>query len=115
MVGLDNKRFSKLVDELHNSFQAGKDNYPELLEATLYLLSNYQDHQTDGGRMVDDNGGLGHGANFAVTAKKLAKIRCYECNEFGHFKKDCPKLAASHVQHSSIGSTGNKTINPWTA
>jgi len=22
----------------------------------------------------------------------ISKIQCYECNEYGHFKRNCPKL-----------------------
>ena len=119
LLGSDKRRFSKLVDTLHNSFQAGKDDYPESLDATLSLLSNYQDHQSEGGQISDVSSGEGHGASFALKSKKLSKIRCFECNEYRHFKKDCPKMTASHVQHSSqvssLNSAATRTINPWTA
>jgi hypothetical protein len=40
LIGSDKRRFGMLVEDLNNSYIAGKDNYPKSLEATLKLLSN---------------------------------------------------------------------------
>jgi hypothetical protein len=37
-------RFSTLKTSLNNEYLAGKDNYPATLQATLNLLSHYQDN-----------------------------------------------------------------------
>jgi Zinc knuckle len=119
LMGADKRRFSKLMDALHNSFQAGtKDDYPVSLEATVNLLSNYQDHQVGGGRS-DEGSGNAYGSSFAMKTKKSSsKIRCFECNEYGHMKKDCPNRAVSNAQHEDQRSTtgsGGGTVYPWSA
>jgi hypothetical protein len=43
LIGADKRQYGMLVEDLtNNSYIAGKDNYPESLEATLKLLSNYK-------------------------------------------------------------------------
>jgi hypothetical protein len=38
LIGSDKRRFGMLVEDLNNSYIAGKDNYPKSLDATLKLL-----------------------------------------------------------------------------
>ena len=80
-MGADKKRYGKLLDMLQNTFQVGKDEYPESLEATLNLLSNYQDHQVAGGRNGDVSGDYSHGSSFAMkTKQRSSKVHCFSCN-----------------------------------
>jgi hypothetical protein len=88
--------------ELNNSYLAAKDNYPTSLETTLQLLSHYQDHKA-GDRFGGDKA-TSEGATFAQKEKrKLSKVRCFGCNELGHYKTDCP-LNAQLLQASDSDS-----------
>jgi hypothetical protein len=53
LVGADKGRFGWLLEEYNDSYIAGIDNYPKLLEATLTLLSNYQDSKSGLGKSLD--------------------------------------------------------------
>ena len=120
LVNADKKRYAKLLDGLHNNYQSGNDRYPESLEATLNLLSNYQDRQVGGDHDGAGNGGIGHGQSFAsLKAKKASTICCFDYNKLGHTQKNCPKQAVTNMQHSDqisgFSGRGSKTISPWTA
>ncbi len=94
LAGADKKRFGPLKQGLHNSYLAKKDDYPTSLDTTLQLLSHYQGHQGD----QDGRDKNSEGSSFAQKERQLKKVRCYKCNELGHYKKDCPLLAQGHAQ-----------------
>jgi hypothetical protein len=74
---------------------AGNDQYPVLLDGTLTLLSHYQGHR--GGEHMYDNKNVSRETSFAQRkprkAQQLARIRCWNCNEYGHghYQSDCPQ------------------------
>jgi len=86
LAGADKKRFGKLVEDLNNAYLSGKDNYPESIESTLTLLTHYQDHKSGGQNAGENDNQLT--ANFAQGNRR---VRCFECNQFGHFRRDCPR------------------------
>jgi Zinc knuckle len=92
LTGADKKRYGKLLEDLNNAFLAGKDNYPESLDATLTLLTHYQDYQVGRGKHMANSDEKLTMTSFAQKgkAKQLDRIRCFKCNEFGHMKQDCP-------------------------
>ena len=45
LCGLDRTRYGKLLDELHNSYLAKTDKYPDTLDDAVTLFSNYRDGQ----------------------------------------------------------------------
>ena len=53
--------------------------------------------------------------------RKKKQVRCYHCDEVGHFKRDCPKLknkkkqekSNQHEKNQEVGKEG-KSKNPQT-
>jgi hypothetical protein len=43
LVRANKKRYGRLIGDFNNAYLAKKDNYPELMELTLTLLTHYQD------------------------------------------------------------------------
>lgn len=97
LAGADKKRYGVMLEELNNSYLAKKDNYPTSVEDVVMLLSHYQGHQFGVRNVMDDNTGLE--TSFAQL-NRMSKLRCYECNELGHVRSNCPKLKKnSHFQN----------------
>jgi hypothetical protein len=99
LMGADKRRYGALVEEFNNSYVAGIDKYPKSLEATLKLLSNYQDSKAG---LVKRGDGTEDGrltASFAQKGKKdLSKIQCHACKEYGHYANKCPNREKSLAQ-----------------
>jgi hypothetical protein len=68
------------------------------LDGTLTLLSHYQGHQ--GGEHMEDDKNVSRETSFAQRklrkAQQLARIRCWNCNEYGHYQSDCLKKKKMH-------------------
>jgi hypothetical protein len=98
LAGADKARFGTLIENLNNSYLAGNDQYPVSLDGTLTLLSHYQGHR--GGEHMDDNKNVSRETSFARRkprkAQQLARIRCWNCNEYGHYQSDCPQKKKIH-------------------
>ena len=113
--GVDKKRYGTLLENLNNSFLAGNDQYPVSVDDTLTLLTHYQDH-SNGGRSNNGNEKGRLEMSFAQASKQLGRIRCFLCNEFGHVKKDCPRLNKKKVMQQveeTSGDDGTSTGLSW--
>lgn len=111
LAGADKERYGNLKMELNNSYLAAKDNYPTSLDATLQLLSHYQDHKI-GDHFGSDNNS--EGATFAQKEKRrLSKVRCYECNELGHYKRDCPLLKNHQLLQKSDSESDDENVSSF--
>ena len=100
-------RFGKLNEDLENDYTQGiKDKYPKDLMDAYTLLSNWkQDPQVhprsnnprrnDRPRGGGSNAGRGSEAQettfatVATTGNEHPAIRCYNCQQFGHYASDC--------------------------
>jgi Zinc knuckle len=104
-----------LAEEYNHSYVVGTDKYPKLLEATLKLLSNYQDSNSGLGKSLDGKA-TGLGAIFAQKGKQdLSKIQCHSCNKYGHYASNCPNQKKSLAQANSDNTTeGQEETQPET-
>ena len=112
LTKLDRLRFQRLLDDLENAFQFGRDEYPTDLTLAYALASRYVDR----GARVDGLVNKGEKYNAAFVAphtkgdqKKLDANtppgnkgkgkdkgkgpKCFHCEEFGHTRPFCPMLA----------------------
>jgi hypothetical protein len=111
LAGADKARFETLIENLNNSYLAGNDQYPVSLDGTLSLLSHYQGHR--GGEHMDDGKNVSRETSFAQRkprkAQQLARIRCWNCNEYGHYQSDCPQKKKMHgTQMSEVKEDENE-------
>jgi hypothetical protein len=100
-----------LIENLNNSYLAGNDKYPVPLDGTLTLLSHSQGHQ--GGEHMDDNKNVSRETSFAQRkprkGQQLARICCWNYNEYGHYQSDCPQKKKMHgTQLSEVEEDENE-------
>lgn len=69
LMGADKGRFGSMIEDLGNKYVAGTDNYPKTIEATLSLLSNYQNKTKHSGKSSDGSSNR-MGASFAQQDNK---------------------------------------------
>ena len=101
LSGADKHWFGTLVEELRKQYLAKADNYPELLEATKNWLLNYQANRNSGGHSGDSTK-RSFETSFHTRGGTSSWVKCYNCNEPGHVKKDCPCLKKPVAKAGSI-------------
>ena len=96
MDGADKKRFPDLMKSMRNDYALGVDKYPKTVEAALQVLEV---------RTVSRSGSGETPHTFAQVPGRGPK--CWLCNEWGHKKEDCPRMAQAHAT-VTIDAQGNE-------
>ena len=105
ILGADPTRFQSLQDSLEEGVLLGRDEYPEtvtqayeLLQSTcphLIKTSNRFSRFRKGGKFRLGNVSFAQVSNHNTTAgrdgKTYSNVKCHGCQEFGHYKNQCPK------------------------
>jgi hypothetical protein len=98
LAGAGKARFGTLIEDLNNSYLAGNDQYSVSLDGTLTLLLHYQGHR--GSEHMDNDKNVSKETSFAQRkpqkAQQLARICCWNCNEYGHYQSDCSQKKKMH-------------------
>ena len=115
LAGADKERFGKARDEMANTYiSKKKDIYPATLESAAEYLSNYQDRHLGTARRVDNYYDR-QATSFAQTGSRrrdMSKVRCHECGELGHMKRNCPRSRPSHTQSGDASNEdGNQSVH----
>jgi Zinc knuckle len=113
LLGADEERYGKLVEDLENSFTQGDNRYPKDLTDAYKLLVNWkQEHRTvikiiRGGGTNASSSGTAEVAftnvgaeqdqsgttlvTMGVDGREFPNIRCYNCQKHGHYADQCPE------------------------
>ena len=109
--GADNGRYKQLKDDLHNHYTMGTDKYPKTVEGAIKLLNNYKVTTIRGynprGRGVENVAMIqtdkkGGKKKEDKTMKFKEGIRCFKCNEEGHYANDCEKYHAKQAEDGIV-------------
>jgi len=92
--GTDQARHKAAVDELNNNCVLGKDVHPADVSAAITMLTNRRGYGGSRQRQVED---LSDGLSVVSFAQQKEKVKCYNCNKFGHITKKCPERANSLI------------------
>ena len=110
--GTDQARYKAAVDELNNNYILGKDVYPADVPAAIMVLTNRRGYSGSRQRQVED---LSDGLSVVSFAQQKEKVKCYNCNKFGHIARKCPEVVdgkesrrGATDDNDSIGSGGGK-------
>ena len=97
-----------MIHNLKNELEGMEDNQQCWTHAFDVVLNYCIDTKRyDASKRVDRESTKkkAYSANKGNKKKKdLSKVRCYNCNEFGHYKRDCPKQSGD----KKTAQTGQK-------
>jgi Reverse transcriptase (RNA-dependent DNA polymerase)/Zinc knuckle len=111
MTRSDQRRYGGLCSELENNFARGLNHYPHDLTAAYNLLLNYKaapatsrPPRRDGNTSA--SGAEVSGVSFLQAADPTPgtnnitheRVKCYNCQLYGHYSADCPTSAQDGVQ-----------------
>jgi len=86
--------------------------YPADVPAAIMVLTNRRGYGGSRQRQVED---LSDGLSVVSFAQQKEKVKCYNCNKFGHIARKCPELVEGKESkrggsddNDSVGSGGGK-------
>jgi hypothetical protein len=99
----DNSRYSKLNEELENDYTKGSNHYPKTVTEAYNLIVNYRQTRPSG-RVYNNAEGIAFANVESAKPSRpqasstrheappdIATIKCYNCNNMGHYSNECPK------------------------
>ena len=105
LKGADPARYSALWTDLQNDMSLATDKYPTTVSRAMHLLTTWRDptrKQPNGGTRNNNSSDRREGVTFAQVARSgeanpgidrvvHAEIKCYHCNDFGHYSSSMPE------------------------
>ena len=103
-----NMQHKGYLRHLRNSYLDGTDNYPRTIHEAYNILRRHEEEAPTPGFESD-------GVLFAQSGQRqdLANIRCYSCQQMGHYANtpQCPNYKPSQSQNNN-SNTGNNGRTP---
>lgn len=101
MYGLDEKRYHLFKNEYINSINIGYGDRATTLNEMYLKATKYKPpRQPKVTNQHTDNE-----AKEEQTTKIHHNIKCYNCNQFGHYKSDCPEPTKRYARHTVLTSS----------
>ena len=107
MDGANRQQYGFLMRDLGKEHALGTNQYPEMVEDALQVLSLYGQKRKSKKRGEDKVE-----TSFAQSEKRKRKMKCWNCGEIGHGVKDCPKRAAN-TESEQETSQANVQVPYW--
>ena len=101
---MDTKKYGRLKTELNDSYVAGHNNYPHMLESAVTMLSRYMN--VTNVQPTNENEGQQVLTSFAQQRKN---VTCYKCGKKGYDSNECPDREKDDT--SSIGTNQSQSSN----
>jgi Zinc knuckle len=87
----DKNSFGVLQRKMYNDKLQGRDKYPNTIIEAYHLMVNWQPEF----KHRSGNNATNDGVAFANTGsnnhKDISTVKCFNCNEMGHYSSSCPK------------------------
>jgi hypothetical protein len=80
LAGVDTKKYGRLKTELNNTYVAGQNNYPKMVESAVTMLSHYM--KDKGVHVTDEDKGQ---VTLTSFMQKHKNVKCYKCGKKGHY------------------------------
>jgi hypothetical protein len=82
-----NAKHTGYITHLQNSYLDGQDHYPVTLHGAYHILQRREGNDSVGQLESD---GLAFAQGGDGTPRNTSDIRCYNCQEMGHYANECP-------------------------
>jgi len=102
--GTDLARYKAAVDELNNNYVLGKDVYPADVPTAIMVLTNRRGYGGPRRRQAED---ISDGLSVVSFAQPQDKVKCYNCNKFGHIARKCPEGVDGKARRGGTDDNGS--------
>jgi hypothetical protein len=104
-------QFGKTIEDIENDYICGIDKYPKTLVDAYSLMTHWKQDPNNLMRILEssDNGVAfpnvsqepGRQQNARGAPRDKPNVKCYHCQEMGHYSNECPVKATEEERQES--------------